>query len=630
VAVGTNAGAAWTRPGTVPSRSDTVLVTDYGYNAAGRLETVTDPRGIASKTFYDALGRTTKTIEAYTDGVVTAQTNRTAESTYDGAGHLLTYTARLAGSAVQTTAYVYGVGPATGSAVASNDLLRRVEHPDPATGLPVTDPSAHQWDVYTYNALGEAVTVTDRTGTTHAYSYDVLGRPTADAATTLGAGVDGAVQRLETAYDGQGNAYLLTSYDAASGGSVVNQVQRTFNGLGQLTAEYQEHAGAVNAATTPKVGYTYAEMAGGANHSRPTSLVYPSGFTVSDGYGASGGLNDRISRLVSLTDGSNTLESYSYLGLGTVVERNHPQSGVNLSYVKLTGEPDGDAGDQYAGLDRFGRVVDQRWRTTSADVDRYQYGYDRDSNPLYRDNLVNPAFGELYHAAGAGNGYDSLGQMTAFERGTLNTTKDGVSGTASRTQSWTLDALGNFASVTTDGTAQSRTHNQQNEVTGVGGSTLTYDNDGSLTTDETGRQLVYDAWGRLVTVKDSGGTTLETDGYDALGRRVTESASGVTRDLYYSPADQVLEERVGGQAQAQSVWSPVYVGAVVERDRDADGSSANGLEERLYAQQDANYNVTALVNTAGTVVERFAYDPYGSATVLDAAWAVRAGGSAYG
>ena len=33
--------------------------------------------------------------------------------------------------------------------------------------------------------------------------------------------------------------------------------------------------------------------------------------------------------------------------------------GVNLTYVKLSGESDGAAGDKYIGLDTFGRVVDQ-------------------------------------------------------------------------------------------------------------------------------------------------------------------------------------------------------------------------------------------------------------------------------
>jgi hypothetical protein len=33
---------------------------------------------------------------------------------------------------------------------------------------------------------------------------------------------------------------------------------------------------------------------------------------------------------------------------------------VDVTYIKQTGESNGDAGDQYTGLDRFGRIVDQR------------------------------------------------------------------------------------------------------------------------------------------------------------------------------------------------------------------------------------------------------------------------------
>jgi len=32
---------------------------------------------------------------------------------------------------------------------------------------------------------------------------------------------------------------------------------------------------------------------------------------------------------------------------------------------------------------------------------------------------------------------------------------------------------------------------------------------------------------------------------------------------------------------------------------------------RFYVQQDANYNVTAITDDAGTVLERYQYDPYG-------------------
>ena len=51
--------------------------------------------------------------------------------------------------------------------------------------------------------------------------------------------------------------------------------------------------------------------------------------------------------------------------------------------------------------------------------------------------------------------------------------------------------------------------------------------------------------------------------------------------------------------------------------------------ERLWPQQDANFNVTALVNSSGTVVERYTETPYGTVTVYDGSWSVRTGGSAY-
>jgi RHS repeat-associated protein len=63
--------------------------------------------------------------------------------------------------------------------------------------------------------------------------------------------------------------------------------------------------------------------------------------------------------------------------------------------------------------------------------------------------------------------------------------------------------------------------------------------------------------------------------------------------------------------QDQYVWSPVYVDAMIERDTPT---------QRLYVQQDADWNVTALVNTSGSVVERYVYDPYGSVTYLNATW----------
>lgn len=157
----------------------------------------------------------------------------------------------------------------------------------------------------------------------------------------------------------------------------MTQVQRQFNGLGQLIHEWQSHSGAVNTSTTPSVQYAYSEMSGGANHSRLTTMTYPSGYAVT--YNYSTGLNGNISRLSSPSDSTGTLESYDYLGLGTVVRRSHPQPAVDLTFL---GTGPGSGGDQYVGIDSFGRVIDQNWKKSTSSTDRFIYTYDRDGNRL--------------------------------------------------------------------------------------------------------------------------------------------------------------------------------------------------------------------------------------------------------
>jgi RHS repeat-associated protein len=589
VDVGTNGGMPYTRPAMVPARSDTVLVTSYDYNDAGWVQDTVDPRGIVTRTEYDALQRTTAAIANYTGNPETDSSDIRTEYTYDGVGDVVTQTAlQPAGTVAQVTQYVYGVTPDGGSALNSNDLLAATLYPDPMTGLP----SPNQQETYSYNALGQRLTYVDRNMTMHQYTYDVLGRQTADAVTIPpGSTVDTHTQRLETAYDTGGRPYLYTSYDATTGGNIVNQIEQVYNGLSQLITEYQSHAGAVDVSTTPKVQYSYSEMAGGANHSRLTRMTYPNGRTVHYNYAA--GLDDRISRLSSISDNSGTLESYLYLGLNTAVERDHPQTAVNLTYISPTGGT-GDAGDQYTGLDRFGRGVEQLWvnPNTHAATDDFQYSYDRDGNVLTKNNLLHPALNETYS-------YDNLNRLVSFARG-------------SHTQTWVLDAEGNWLIFTNDGVPQPMSYNAQNQKSG-----LNYDANGNTTTDQSGNALVYDAWNRLVAVQNSGGNPLAAYSYDALGRRIQETRTQATRDLYFSEQWQVLEEdQTIGTTMVldQYVWSPVYVDGMVERD-------AGG--QRLYAQENANWNVTAVVDTTGTVQERYIFDPYGQPTVLAPDWSTR-------
>lgn len=649
--VGTNGGVTYVRPATVPGRSDTALVTSFTYDAAGRLQDTTDPRGIVNRTLYDALGRTTSSIANFTGGVPGTTSDVTTLFGYDAAGRLASRTAvQPAGRPAQVTGYVYGVSPAAGSTLPSNEILAETRYPDPVTGLPV----ATERDIYTVNALGERTTLTDRAGTVHTYVRDVVGRQTADVVTTLGKDVDGSVRRIESAYDVLGRPVRVTSL--TEGGEIVNQVVSAYNGFGQLTTQWQARGTKVDTDETPAVRTAYSEGVGG-NHSRPIQLTYPDGYAVSFNYS---GIDAAVSRPTNLSGprsgqwsvgpmpadllgpqpaGSSRrapsvpkgiIEAFRYLGAGTVIERSRPEVNATLTMDSATGAP-GDAGDRYTGLDRFGRVVDQRWvaGTTAAApaLDRTTATFDRGGDRLSRGVPQAPAFDETYT-------YDALGQLDSFRRG--------PAAAPATTQQWQFDALGNWSTFTTDATVQPRTHNAQNELTQVGTQKLSYSATGNLTADAEGRSLAFDAWNRLVRVSDASGRVVARYEYDGLNRRVVEqvgpvAATAPIRDIFYSAQWQVLEERVrtatgdiGRTAEARYVWSPVYVDALVMRDRDADRSAATGtggLEERVYAIQDANWNTTALVAASGVrgvlggaVISRFVYTPYGESQALTASW----------
>lgn len=431
----------------------------------------------------------------------------------------------------------------------------------------------------------------------------------------------------------------------------INQVRFAYNDFGQLTEDCQAHAGTVNVSTTPKVQYGYAD--GSANTVRPASLTYPDGRVLTYDYGTSGGIDESISRTASLidNDGTTHLADYSYLGLGTSVEASHPEPHIRFTLVDLTGTNDPDTGDVYSGLDRFGRIKDNRWYNTgtATDVDRIKYGYDRAGNRLWRQNTVaeglGKGFDELYS-------YDGLYRLADMQRGTLSTDKTAITG-KTFAQDWSLDATGNWSGFDEDDNGdgawnliQVRTANKVNEITGIsetaGPSWVTpaYSAAGNMTTmtqpadPTTGYTGTYDAWNRLVAIAD-GSDTISEYAYDGARRRIIQKsyAGGTlseTKHLYYTQPSQwqVLEEHIGTSinAERQFVWGLRYIDDCLLRDRDtnADGT----LDERLYACQDPNWNVTALADATGDIQERYAYSAYGVPLFLTPTFANRATSSA--
>ena len=141
-----------------------------------------------------------------------------------------------------------------------------------------------------------------------------------------------------------------------------------------------------------------------------------------------------------------------------------------------------------------------------------------------------------------------------------------------------------------------------------------------MTTDQAGNTYSYDAWNRLVFVNLPSQSTNEAYTYNANNQRPGLSVcNGAVTTSYYSTNWQDLEDDItSGSTTTKNtyLWSISYIDDLVARDSSVNGGTAT----RIYPQQDANHDVTSLVNSSGTVLERFAYDPYGKQTVLNASW----------
>ena len=195
-----------------------------------------------------------------------------------------------------------------------------------------------------------------------------------------------------------------------------------------------------------------------------------------------------------------------------------------------------------------------------------------------------------------------------------------------------------------DSVTEARTHNAVNELTArtVGQDpqiSLTYDDAGNLVQDgsaEGDHQYVWDYRNRLIEVKERQSGNWVTVGeyrYDARTRRVLKvvtnkgALNGTTRFLWGGDSDwQCVEERSGGgDLVARYTYSPGYIDAVAVQERDLnDDQDFGDANEVVYYHSNTLFSVYALTDADESVVERYRYDAYGAATVLDADWAADA------
>ena len=515
--------------------------TTFAWDAATQTSTMTDPKG---KTWMDVysgnvLVSTTEpngTSSVTWDGDLnptggTDANGRSWSATYDARGNLVTRTAPLPLSYVETwtydasnnpLTYVDGRGSTTSYAYDSSGRLITTTLPGGATETRTSNPAGQPATVtdarsntttYAYDAAGNPTSVTSATGSITTWTYDTAGRPlTRTEPRGNEPGATAADHTTTWTYDPAGT--VLTETDALG-----RTTTSTYSGTGQVLTRI-DPSGRVTA-------YTYNEADELVTETAPGGLVTTNA-------------HDSRGQLTSVTSPSGAITTYGYDDAGRVTSMVEPRgnvAGATPADYRWSYGYDG-AGNQTTITDPLGSVTTQVYdalnRLTSVtDPNGHvtTYGYDANSS---RTSQVN----HLGHTTTWA--YDARNRVTS------------MTNPMGKIWTYAYDANGNLTAETSPlGSLTTRTYDADNRLTVVvdplgnaaGGipadhdTVYGYDPDGNVVSETNplgaATTFAYDRVGNRISLSDANGHTTSW-GFDALNRlaSVSAPASGTTTYAY--------------------------------------------------------------------------------------------------
>ncbi|MFY9556729.1 MAG: hypothetical protein WAV47_18615, partial [Blastocatellia bacterium] len=433
-----------------------------------------------------------------------------------------------------------------------------------------------QWSIkYAYDENSNLLTRTDARNITTTYSYDVLNR-------VLSRTYSDATPAVSYKYDGQA---LPTGAPGTSlfdrGFSTGRLVAVTYNGTGAGSYTGYDRLGRVNVSVQQTEGQNYRFTYGYDRAGEMTSEGYPSGRTITLGYGSAGRLisvngqksdepNKRYATamtygpqgaLSSMTFGNNLLERTSFnsrlqptfIKLGTTTT---PASVIQLDYTYGV-----LAGGTLDATKNNGNIQSQTV-TVGSDSIKQTYLYDS----LNRLQTAAEAFNQTTKWMQS-YGYDRYGNRSSLSNsgvdGALlptssNPSVDVATNRINQT-GFVYDAAGNLKQEATGNSHDYDAENRQTKFNN-GAVTYTYDGDGHrvkkvvIGSTTTTTLFVYNVLGQLIaeytdpTPSTSSGTSYLTT--DHLGStRVVTRADGTVRARYdYLPFGEEIASAVANRS----------------------------------------------------------------------------------
>ncbi len=543
--------------------------TTFGYDVNNNLTTVTDPAGNTTTYTYDD----DELIVRITD-----RTGLTIDRTYDPQK-------RLASEAYSNgETFVYGYDPrgnrnlitdpegndwanefdAVGRVTAGTDPLDQPggHRLDPAGRIIAITNGENQETAFTYDAMGRVIAVRDPTGRVTDYSFDANGWV---ASITLPGGGSRALfernglSELTKITDAGDNEWLFT-YDPQ--GRLIG----SSDPLGRTTTRTYDNRNRADKITFPEGMGSFTVAYNGTGHA--TERAYSDDTTYTYGH-------DDLGRLSSFTGGTFGYDNESHMTSSNGVTSGYDPSTGRMASVTLA--TDKTVTFQYDGLGRVTGVSDWVGGATS---------------------FV----------------YDAAGRMTSMTR------PNGTTTTMSR------DAVGRIVSLAEGSLSTiTLTRDASGRVTGATRATPT------VYTPQVGvRSFAYDAAGQVASFA-----------YDSMGRLTQDDrrqyqwnlANGLTSYTEGPKAVSLTQNGVGhilsrveGSSRRDYVWNYAYDFPAISVFRQ-DGKveryyihSPRGMllhvvdatdNTRLFYHFDENGNTIFLSDEGGSVVESYAYSPYG-------------------
>lgn len=404
----------------------------------------------------------------------------------------------------------------------------------------ISDPDMGSWS-YTFNAFGELVSQTDAMNHAVQMTYDTL-------------------SRIKTKASG-GQTYTWT-YDTAANGigkpaQIIGpsgfQENYTYDSLGRPT-DVSTNIDAV--AYTVTTGYD--------TYSRVNRIDYPSAmgtrFSVSYQYTTNGYLE----KVIDTSTGTEYWKADARNALGQVTQET---LGNNLQTISSF--------DIFTG--RLTNIVTGNGTNTQS----LAFTYDSLGNLLSReDNLRNLT--ENFN-------YDTLNRLTA------------VAGPQAK--SYTYNDLGNILDKSDVGSfiyGGSKPH----AVTSAGGVTYTYDANGNMISDSSGRSITFDFFNRPIQVAKTGATaSFIYDSADMLVKQTLVNASTTTTTLYIGE----LYEKVTTGSMTEHNHYILAEGEKVAIFTKRSDSTSN----TYYMHKDHLGSTDVITDQAGGITDNLSYDPFG-------------------